>query len=173
LTIPVIIPYTPIAPGVREAIAATGHKWEEIYVGNSDQDYFSLFALLCAKGSGFIVLEHDVIVRPDTLDELEACPEPWCAFPVPYLGGEYPGMACAKFTDRIIAACPGALIQVGTMGNDQHSPGHWCTTDHFLQMVVLPAAVGHYKHVHPPALGHYRADGLPPMPSHGCVQRST
>ena len=153
-------------------MAETGREWEEVDVSGSDTAYWELLSDLWAEGESFVVVEHDIIIRHDTLDELEACPEPWCGFPVAYLGGEYPGMACVKFTDRIISACPGALIQSGRMSTDQHSPGHWCTTDHFLQMVVLPAAVGHHKHVHSPALGHYRADGLPPMPSHGCVSRS-
>jgi hypothetical protein len=167
----VVLAYTHIAPGVREALTETGREWEEVDVSGSDTAYWELLSDLWAAGDSFIVVEHDVIIRHDTLDELEACPEPWCGWPVPYLGGEYPGLACAKFTDRIIAACPGALIQVGTMSTDSHPQKHYCNVDHRLQRVVLPQT-GLSQHVHSPALGHYRADGLPPMPSHGCVSRS-
>jgi hypothetical protein len=164
----VVVPFTHIAPGVAEALDATGHAWEAVDVSGSDDAYWTLLADLWSQGSCFITVEHDVLVRPDTLAELEACPRPWCAFAVPYLGGEYPGLACVKFDSSIISAVPDALIQSGRMSNGNHPQKHWCTTDHFLQMVVLPAAVGHYKHVHGPALGHFRDyDGLP-QPSHGC-----
>ena len=165
----VVCAFTHIAPGVAEALDATGHPWEAVDVSGSDEDYWALLAGLWADGRCFINVEHDVIVRPDTLAELEACPQPWCGFPLPYLGGEYPGLGCVKFDASIIAAVPDALVQAGRMSNGNHPPKHWCTTDHFLQMVVLPAAVGHGKHVHWPALGHWRPydDGLP-QPSHGC-----
>jgi hypothetical protein len=165
----IVLPYTHISPGVREALTATGREWREVDVSGSDTAYWELLRDLWAEGKTFYSVEHDVIVRPDTFADLEACPEPWCGFLLPYLGGEYPGMGCVKFTDSIIAAVPDALIQSGRMSNGNHPPGHWCSHDHFLQMVVLPAAVGHYKHVHGPALGHYREyEGLP-QPSHGCV----
>jgi hypothetical protein len=163
----VVLPYTHIEPGVREALAATGWEWEEVDVSGSDENYWSLLHRLWQKGESIYNVEHDVLVRPDSLNELAACPEPWCGFAVPYLGGEYPGMCCVKFSAGIIAVCPDALDQVATMSSDKHPPKHWCSMDHFLQMVVLPAT-GYRKHVHWPALGHYRDYAGLPQPSHGC-----
>jgi hypothetical protein len=164
----IVLPYTHIAPGVREAIEATGWDWDEVDVSGSDDAYWDTLSVLWASQETFVIVEHDVLVRPDTFDELQECLSPWCAFLLPYLGGEYPGMGCVKFTDQIIAACPDALVRVGKMSNSNHPPKHWCTTDHWLQMVVLPTT-GYQKHVHSPALGHWRPydDGLP-QPSHGC-----
>jgi hypothetical protein len=167
LAVKIVLAFTHIAPGVREALSATGRSWDEADVSASDIAYWELLRDLWAEGQTFYNVEQDVIVRPDTFDELEACPEPWCGFPVPYLGGEYPGMACVKFSSEIIAACPDALDRAGAMSNGNHPPKHWCTTDHFLQRVVLPLT-GHRQHVHHPALGHYRDYGEIPQPSHGC-----
>ena len=164
----VVVPFVHIAPGVAEALDATGHPWEAIDVSGSDFNYWTLLSDLWSRKACLILVEHDVIVRPDTLAELEACPRPWCAFTVPYLGGEYPGLGCVKFDASIIAAIPDALDQVGTMSNASHPPKHYCSMDHFLQRVVLPQT-GMAQHVHLPALGHYREyEGLP-QPSHGCV----
>jgi hypothetical protein len=163
----VVVPFVQIAPGVREALAATGHEWEELYVGDSDESYFNLLSGLWTGGEGFIVIEHDVIVRPDTLDELVNCECSWGCFPVPYLGGAYAGMACVKFAGWLTQQYPDAMQQVGTMSNADHLPKHFCTIDSWLQMRVLPG-FGLRRHEHGPVLGHYRTYVGSPWPTHGC-----
>lgn len=163
----VVLPFTKIAPGVERALDATKWAWTPIYVGDADDSYWKLLNDLWGARETFCVVEHDVIVRPDTLDELAACRESWCGFPLPYLNGEYAGMGCVRFTDRLISGCPNALDDVARYQNDTHPPKHWCVLDHWLQRQVLPA-LGAAKHIHQPALMHYRPYSGLPQPSHGC-----
>jgi hypothetical protein len=165
----VVAPYTTFAPGVTEALDGTGWPWQAAYVGGSDDAYWQLLSDRWSDGESFTIVEHDVIVRTDTLTELSYCPSAWCSFAIPYLYGEYAGMACVKFSAELIASCPDALGIVGLMSTAQHPRKHWCTLDSFLQATLQ--RTGTTRHLHEPALGHFRADGLPPMPTHGCHRR--
>lgn len=163
----VVVPYVRIAPGVRDALRGTGWDWTEVFVGGSDDGYWKFLAGMWANGQTFVNVEHDVIVRPDTLDELDQCPEQWCSFPVPYMSGAYAGLACAKFGQPLIAAIPDALDRIATMSDAGHPPKHYCRLDSWLQDRILPST-GFRRHYHDPPLGHYRPDGADPWPSHGC-----
>ncbi|MBU6427631.1 MAG: hypothetical protein KGR26_01345 [Cyanobacteria bacterium REEB65] len=163
----VYIPFTQIKPGVREALEATGWRWREAFVGVDDEAYWGLMSHLWERRQPFIIVEHDVIVRPDTFDELSECSEsPWCAFPIPYLQGQYAGMGCVRFGAEIMNAVPDALKKVAEMKNDRHEPKHWCTVDGFLRVVLHNARMTQHEHL--PALGHWRPYGKTPQPSHGC-----
>lgn len=163
----VVVPHTRISPGVREGLKSTGRKWEEVFVGNSDEDYWGVLAVLWAKRETFCVVEHDVLVRHDTLDELENCPEAMCAFPVPYFWSPVAvSLACVKFSAEVIARHPDLMQRVGEMSDEGHPPRHWCRLDMWIQMLIRPDAF----HAHYPVLEHYRPDGALPYPSHGCVK---
>lgn len=162
----IVAPYVTFAPGVVEALAATDWRWERADVSADVTAYWALLADLWLAGEPFCIVEHDVLVRPGTFDELADCPHRWCAFPVPYLGGEYAGLGCVKFSAELIAACPDALQRVGHMSNAGHEPRHYCTVDAWLQVVLMSTSIP--RHVHQPALGHWRPYPGSPWPSHGC-----
>jgi hypothetical protein len=164
----VIVPYTHIAPGVAEALDATKWQWTGIDVSGSDENYWRVLQTLWQSGETFCIVEHDVLLRPNTLTELDLCESAWCAFPVPYMGGGYAGMACVKFGASLIAACPDALDRVAPLSDASHPPRHWCRLDSWLQYGILPTT-GFSRHVHDPPLGHFRPDGGEPWPSHGCI----
>lgn len=163
-----IVPHTTLQPDTAAALDATGWKWTPVDVSWHDGAYWSLLATLWDAGETFAIVEHDVIVEPDTLDRLARCPEAWCAHPTPYLHGEHVGMGCVKFTDRLIAARPQAVEEVGDMHDLQHPRRHWCRLDAWLQTMVLPHT-GVQRHVHQPALRHVRPYETVPMPTHGCM----
>lgn len=155
---------------MTEALVGQHASFEAHYVGGSDDAYWGLLRKLWLERETFCIVEHDVVLRGNTLAELEACESPWCAFPVPYMDGEYAGLACVKFDAFLIASAPQALDDVALMENAQHPRKHWCMVDAWLQGSVLPRT-RLSRHVHQPALRHVRPDGLSPWPSHGCHQR--
>lgn len=157
----VYVPFTTIAPGVREALEATGWEWTEVYVGGSDQAYWEQWSM----GKSFINVEHDVIVRPDTFDVLAACSRQWCAPLVPYYDGEYPSLACVKFDAALLSAHPYAMRKAGTVCDDRHLEKHYCRLDAWLQRSLD----GEPRHSHQPPLGHWRPYPGPLWPSHGCM----
>lgn len=162
----VVLPYVEVAPGVRDALKATGWTWNEVYVGDTDESYHVLIAQLWEKRRAFIVVEHDVIVREDTFDVLANCDNDWCAFPIPYLTGLYAGMACVKFSERMIKALPDALARAALRVIPDHPPRHWCVLDNGLRTILLEQGFSQCEHF--PPLGHYRDYEERPQPSHGC-----
>lgn len=108
----IVLPFTKIKPGVREALEETGWPWEEVDVSGDDDAYFRLFQRLWHEGEGWVNVEHDVLVRPDTLAELADCPHDWCAAPIPYLSNRRYGLGCVKFSDRLLEEFPDAIEQV-------------------------------------------------------------
>ena len=166
--IKVVVPFTQIAPGVAAALNRTGYTWWPADVSASDESYWMVLDELWSAGESFIIVEHDVLVRPSSLQELENCPHPWCGFETAYFNGNHAGMGCVKFTAELIQAVPNALDLVANESGIDHPPRHWCRLDAWLQWFVLPQA-GQRKHLHTPALAHWRAYDGPPRPSHGCM----
>ncbi len=162
------MPYTRVDQDVTRALDATGCAWEPHDVSGDEEAYWRLLSTLWAAGKTFAIVEHDVVVRATTLEELRNCPSPWCSFQVPYVGGcAYAGLGCAKFDAELIRRHPDALNEVATFSDEQHSPRHWCRLDHWLQDCVLKRR-GEAMCVHGPPLKHLRANGDPMLPSHGC-----
>lgn len=159
----VVVPYTHIAAATASALTATDWPIEASYVGASYEAYWELLAGLWQDGETFAIVEHDIVVRPDTLDALQDCPHEWCSYGAPYYNGVYHGMGCVKFSAGLIARHPRALEQVAEYSDADHPPKHWCRLDAWLQGRVL---VSEYRHRHEEVLGHSKADLLP---SHGCM----
>lgn len=116
----------------------------------------------------FIVVEHDIVVRPETLRELRDCPEDWCAMPYPYLNDEEAwGMGCVKFTDRLIVRNHQMFLDIGLASDALHPPRHWCTMD--ARIWAYLNARGEKRHDHPgPALGHIGGRTV----THGCYSQA-
>jgi hypothetical protein len=112
----------------------------------------------------FIVVEHDIVVRPETLRELRDCPEDWCAMPYPYLNEkEAWGMGCVKFSDRLICRSPHLFSRIANEGDPLHPPRHWCRLDAHIWEALTER--GEVRHDHPgPALGHIGGQVV----KHGC-----
>jgi hypothetical protein len=92
----VVVPFTPDALDER-AVAALraqavlgpafphGGSLELIDVSETPTSYYDALARLwreCAASlDDLLVVEHDVVVAPGTIEALAGCPEPWCACP--------------------------------------------------------------------------------------------
>lgn len=44
--------------------------------------YYEMFRRVWADAQDFVLIEHDIVIRPGTIEALDACPEPWCACPI-------------------------------------------------------------------------------------------
>lgn len=165
----VALPYTRLRPEVCQPLAEAGYDVSFYDVSGSDDAYWALLQRLWSRGQTFSIVEHDIIVRPDSLDELAGCPSPWCSFEVPFVGSwgdTYAGLGCAKFSASLIARAPEALARVAEIpGDDVHPAKHWCRVDAWLAAVLQVA--GETKCVHGPPLEHLRDHGAA-TPAHGC-----
>lgn len=164
----VILPYTQERAEVRAAVAATGRQFETRYVGVYDYCYFDLLNVLWIEREDFCVIEHDVVVRPDSLDELDACPNDWCAFGMEYMDVVWPGLSCVRFRAELIARNPDAFDNIAECSDAGHPPRHWCRVDHWLRGEL--EANGEKQCVHGPPLGHIRPYRGRILPTHTCYR---
>jgi hypothetical protein len=130
----------PIAVTYPEAIKALV-KWvapaEIVNVAHDDHAYWELIVRLWRDGKPFIIVEHDIVIRPDTVSELEQCPQPWCAFPYhEEIGDPVTGLGCTKITpggalhymspepvwQNVDTTVAGALTE---LGQTVHEHGPW------------------------------------------------
>ena len=81
------VPFVPlvVTPYVRvnraEYRAAEGERlypWIEVDVSRSQYDYWDLICSMAERDVPFVVVEHDMVPPPGSIDALFRCPEPWC-----------------------------------------------------------------------------------------------
>jgi hypothetical protein len=160
--------YVPVAKQLLEvepvlaAIRAAGADPVGVCLVEED-DYWSLLTELWSMADEFTVVEHDVVIEPDTLDRFNACASGWCAQRYAYFVGPYAGLGCMRFRSRLITRNPDALRRVGTMSDPTHPARHWCRLDAWLQQVL--SASGETLCIHEGTLEHLGGT----VPSHGCV----
>jgi hypothetical protein len=85
----VVVLYTKISAKTVVALNRSGYEFERVKVSDSNEAYWEVLADLWGYGEDFCIVEHDIVVGPDTLREIYACPEPWCV--CSYNGPGYSG----------------------------------------------------------------------------------
>ena len=160
LTPRIAVPFTQLR---AETVIAL-HGQEVTYAPmTTDQSYFELLRDLWAEGKTFIIVEHDIVVTPDTIPELAACDHEWCAMAFPYRGDTAWSLACTKFSASLIARFPDLMAEVGGMHDAKHPPGHWCRMDAWIWQALACRGVSRCEHRN--TVGHVGAQ----YPSHGCL----
>jgi len=76
----VYVPWTRQYPECRAALAPSSPVYVD--VSGDDHAYWRLVRDLWTKGEPFILVEHDVLVEPDTIANLSECSGPWCAYAI-------------------------------------------------------------------------------------------
>jgi len=111
----VLVPFTKRHPDI-EAAAPAHAEWVDV-----SEDGFAYWRLLCewwARGETFMVLEHDVICRPEILEHFESCPEPWCLHPYDdmchwgCMEKWANSLGCIRFDASLMRAVPDAASSV-------------------------------------------------------------
>jgi hypothetical protein len=191
----VVCPFTGIYPQVDAALNTYAPTCERIKVARCDlpadcgiincndqrrhchhrecEDvYFDTVAALWSGGEDFMLIEHDIEIRAGVVEELAACPEPWCLFPFPGPGFSAEGgnlltisLGCTRFRSELLAAQPdlmGAVdgrCQVHRSGSTRD----WHRLD--VTMVSVLRERGYPDpHVHTPPVIHHHM-----YPFEGCA----
>lgn len=139
-------------PAVRAALEADGVTAEYIDVSGSRTAYHELFLRLWAEGSGFVNVEHDIVVRSGALSELWACAEPWCGFVYALSVGYDAYLGCAKFSDELVAGHPTVVAEIDQLPQ-LGMAREWGRLDTRLKQ-VLEDHYGLRIHKHWPPLEH-------------------
>jgi hypothetical protein len=79
----IVVPYVGEPhPDTRAALAEQAPepgRVEYIDVGGSPTAYYELFVALWQAGQSFILIEHDIVIAPGTIDAFESCTQSWCS----------------------------------------------------------------------------------------------
>lgn len=136
-------------PLTEQALARYAPDAEMHYVGTRHDAYRELLEEAWAARESFLVVEHDIEIRAGLVEELDACPEPWCA--APYVVGSDPNgfiessLGCTRFSAELLRDAP--QIISGLPVRD------WRRLDCEISPRLRTA--GYEPHVHLPAVLHH------------------
>lgn len=167
----VIVPYVEgsLHPEVVPAIEASGHKPHLFELPRSprldpkahatvstpeERAYYDLLVSLWNRtGEDLVIVEHDIVVGPDSIDDLLACRMPWCACQYQYNGyGLYAGLGCTRFSANCQARGADLFDKVATLSDPGHPPLHWCRLDGWIHATLFSWWVP--EHIHQPPVRH-------------------
>jgi len=131
----IVVPWTREHLECREALEAFHPEY--VNVASDDLAYWRLVRDLWVAGEPFTLVEHDVLVTPETLPALDACPERFCSYSVWMGEGSVAAFGCVRF--RPVGAWP-------------VEPFEWRRLD--VETEYALTRLGWQKHVHYPTLMH-------------------
>jgi hypothetical protein len=114
----IVVPLTRLHPDTAAALAPFGQRVRYVDV-SAPNAYWELFRDLWRAGEDFILIEHDVVPRPQTIARFDRCRESWCS--CSYLWHWKPAyqwikdreprvlnadLGCARFRAEVMAAAP-------------------------------------------------------------------
>lgn len=117
--IPVFVPFTFIHPPTWQALSYVAATPWPVDDGNL---YLGYFRHRWAMGGAFTNVEHDVVVVPGQLGQLERCPEEWCVFPE---AGGSPSLSLARFRPGFITANRGLWDEEWVLPSGQGKSWTW------------------------------------------------
>lgn len=155
----IIVPHTDLRPETRAALEADGQTPEYHRVGpGTDEAYFNLLHAVWAEGAAFTVVEHDIVVFPGAIADLEACSQPWCGRPYSMGGSMEAALGCTRFSAALVANNPGVVDAIDRLPFDGITKRrHWGRLDTRLAQ-VLHDQLGLTIHTHWPAVEHLNPD---------------
>lgn len=174
-----LVPFTVRNPEVQAA-APPWAEWVE--VSGDPLAYWRTMLEHWVPDDDLIVVEHDVVLRPDVLVQFDECPEPWCVFGYADMCHEACREAwanmlgCTRFRKELIAAVPDA---VSSIPEDRRGWHNLCDEIAGDKVAGIPTelrpsslrAAGFTHHWHSPYVAHHpwgipenmRRQGLDPV----------
>src|ERR1035437_408411 len=130
-------------PETREALEQAKRPQDELTfldVSNVDTAYALSLIESWNGQSDLLVVEHDIVIHPEILDELDACPSDWCAYPYEIATGLCDqGLGCTRFRASLMADCPNVMLRAAECLTDPNysnkvvddgvAPWHWVRMD--------------------------------------------
>ncbi len=150
----VVVPYTKLHPQVRPALEAAGVDAWFVEMERWDS-YTGLLLHLWSEQQTFVLIEQDIIVRPGVVEELLACPEPWCGFVNDVGLGIWPTLGCTKFATEYQRRFPELISRAARIRLDhKYRAGHWRHMDVCIDRVFHRELEIRGPHAHTPAVVH-------------------
>jgi hypothetical protein len=114
----VVCPYAgSVHPRTRSALDEQAPDVEYVDVGRSPVGYYELMRSLWRDAETFALIEHDVVIAPSALANLEACAGPWCSCP-PSNRWEALAEAPIKLLWHVQHGCMASFLQCNKFGRE-------------------------------------------------------
>jgi hypothetical protein len=150
----IIVPYTRLHPATARLLNkhAPGHR--RVKLDPADMSaYWRLLAACWREPGELLVIEQDIGVRAGVVEELAACPEPWCGFGYPIDGSTAVCLGCTRFAAALKAAEPDLLEEVGEDASAGLPARDWRRLD--VRILDALRKRGYQQHRHHPNVLHY------------------
>lgn len=149
----VVVPFVELYPGVVEALTADGVEGELLDCRGGPEAYYGHLERLWAEGTGFIVVEQDIVVNPGNVAELAACPEGWCGFVYGISTGYITGLGFTKFGTDLTRDHPEAITRLDRLPPNGTPPRYWGRLDTQIAQSLMDHE-GQTVHRHLPPVRH-------------------
>lgn len=159
----VVVPYTNLRDETVRALELWGPSRVEYHdVSSSDEEYFNVLARTWAQGEGFILIEHDIEIGPETICTLTQCGHDWCAFPYAMGGSGYKSaLGCTKFSDDVVQTLSSLMAWVSDVRDPWAPPRHWARND--IRIAEFLRQNGYEEFVHWPPVKHHNPEKRVPL----------
>ena len=145
--------YVPFAEVNEQTFNAAPPNTIFLDVSDDNDAYWRALSYMWEEGQDFAVIEHDVICRPDVVEQFDNCPEPWCMFAYDNMCHEAckeawaNALGCTRFRKEVIDAVPHALSAIPEKDRDWHNVCDGLG-NHLRE-------AGYTHHWHAPDVGHH------------------
>jgi hypothetical protein len=145
-------------PLCEQALARFAPDAEMHYLGTRPDAYRELLEECWAQGESFLLVEHDIEIHERVVSELQACQEPWCAFPyaIGAPGGDLidSSLGATRFSAALLEALPGLIGSLPVRD--------WRRLD--CEIAPRLRSAGFAPHVHSPPVSHHHVYPAPGRP---------
>lgn len=150
------MPFTDLKAETRRALIdhAHGHELDFVHLDDPEYGYGRLLQAVWAEAETFAIVEHDIVVNPDTIPGFDSCPEPYCAAPYAWTTQVGPALGCTRFRAELLERIPDAVDEAVALPSAWGEPGHFRQLDVYLMRRVLRDRHGLQPHVHLPPVEH-------------------
>jgi hypothetical protein len=145
LILRVVCAYTTLHPETERALRVQAEAPEFADVSGDVTDYCATWARLWRAQEDFVMVEHDIVIAPGTIDAFSACPELWCCVSTGALGAAF---QCNRFRRELIVAHPD-LFDLPAYGR------HWVQLDSIILGRLLRAGERPHLHADLPTTHHH------------------
>lgn len=136
-------------PETLQALEAftVGHTVELVDCTGNQTRYHETLERYWADQNDWVNVEHDIVLGPDTIASLEACPWPWCCYVAELACGYTPGaLGCVRFSHDLMTRMPSAMVDAGKPDTSGVVAKAWHRTDVRLDQILRRA--GYVPHIH-------------------------
>lgn len=149
----VVVPFatnSPLLHAVQIALRQDGVVAEYIHC-SEDRSYYDLVYRLWAEGDTFCIVEHDIVVWPSAINELEHCQELWCTRPYYCsVGWIEDGLGCTKFDKQLMIQYPNFMSE--PFPSCCPHTVYYCGLDRFIAHRMIE--LGIKPHIHTPGVSN-------------------